>query len=86
MQNGGTDFTNKWAAESFGKVFEMITTSGPGGPHTGPRERYLVHPEEFIRLQRPNPQALFAAAFIYSDGRAWKATGKTYLPHVFKLN
>jgi hypothetical protein len=83
LQNGETEFTNRWSAECFGKNYDRVVDGGAGGVHWREQERYLIHPKEFIRLRVPGKDFPYAVGVVYRNGQLWKETGEPYLIYGF---
>jgi hypothetical protein len=82
LQNG-EDFTNKWAADSFGKQHEDITEGGSKGFHFRQDYRYVCEPATFSSLPTPTAQRPYAVGIVYRGGQPWNETGMPYLTYAF---
>ena len=83
LQNGESEFTNRWAADSFGKEHVQILEGGPGGVVIRHDYRYLVEPATFASLPTPTTNDPYAVGIVYRGGQPWIETGKPYLFYAF---
>jgi hypothetical protein len=80
LQNGESEFTNEWAAKSFGKDYQNVIEGSLHGPHMRNDYRYLVEPATFASLPTPTRESPYAVGVVYRGGQVWKETG---LPCLF---
>jgi len=79
LQNGESEFTNEWAAKSFGRAHENIIEGSLHGPHMRSDYRFLVEPATFASLPTPTRESPYAVGVVYRGGQVWRETGTPYL-------
>jgi hypothetical protein len=83
LQNGESEFTNEWAAKSFGRTYQNCIEGSLHGPHMRNDYRFLVEPATFASLPTPTRESPYAVGVVYRGGQVWKETGMPYLFYGF---